>query len=231
MKKIICSVLFLVISACQSPQLSDSNIIVENSQNVQNTKISSKPTVLKSETNSLFPSTPGYTWNYDVVFHPADDPYVDYKGTYTLEVESSKKSSNNTVINLRGIDSLYSKYNFPVLTISKDNVSVKGITYLGFGAVPAEDLTIDFLHLPFKAGEKWDDELWTGQTMKSEKVTIPSGTYDAWRINVIGTYQQTYTAVGNYWISPGIGIIKSELSVPGWSVESFLTSSAIKAKK
>lgn len=231
MKKIICSALLLIITSCQSPQGLDNTNLAQNNQSSQNTKISSKAGIIKSEANSLFPSTPGYTWNYDVVFHPTDDPYVDYKGNYTLEVDKSRKSGTSTVINLKGIDTIDNKYNFPVLTIDKDNVSLKGVTFLGFGSMPAEDLTIDFLHLPFKAGEKWDDGLFTGQTMKNEKVTIPSGTFDAWKVSVIGTYQQAYTAVGNYWISPGVGIIKSELSVPGWTVETVLTSSAVKTKK
>lgn len=226
MKKLICSALFLFITACQTTQTI--NPILQNNEPV---KISSKVGVIKAETNSLFPTTPGYTWNYDVVFHPTDDPYVDYPGTYTLEVDKSKKTNNQTVINLKGMDSFYNEYNFPVLTVTKDRVDIKGITYLGFGGVKAEDLSIEFLHLPFKEGEKWDDKLWTGQTMKNEKITIPSGTYNTWKISVIGTYQQAYTAVGNYWISPGIGIIKSELAVPGWTVESVLTSASVKSKK
>ncbi|MFN8578539.1 MAG: hypothetical protein U0354_17050 [Candidatus Sericytochromatia bacterium] len=228
MKKIICSTLLLLITSCQNTQTIN---ISPNNEIKQNTKISSKTGIIKADNTGLFPSTVGYTWNYDVVFHPTDDPYVDYPGTYTLEVDKSRKTNNQTTINLKGIDSLNNEYNFPVLNIGKDKVDLKGITYLGFGGLPADGHNIEFLHLPFKEGEKWDDKLWTGQTMKKEKVTIPSGTFEAWKISVIGTYQQAYTAVGNYWITPGIGIIKSELSVPNWTLETVLTSAAVKSKK
>lgn len=230
MKKILCSALFLILASCQTQQQIINPVVPVN----QAAKISSKSFpkgTVKAEPGSLFPTEVGYTWNYNVVFHPTNDPYVDYDGTLSLEVDKSKKSNDETIINLRQIDSLNNEYNFPVMKVSKNNVSVSGVTYLGFGSLKADDLSIDFLHLPFKAGEKWDDSLFTGQTMKQEKVTIPSGTYDAWKVYVIGTYEQQYTAVGNYWIAPGIGIIKSELSVPGWTLESTLVSTTKKAKK
>lgn len=224
MKKLIASAIFVTLLGCQSQNINETLTPIENTP----VKISSKVGVIKSEHNSIFPSEVGYTWNYDVVYHPTDDPYEDLNGTYTLSVEKSRKNGTQTVINLRAIDTVNTEYFFPTLTITKNNISVSGVTYLGFGADKAEDLKTDFLHLPIKEGEKWDDGLWLGETKKLEKVTIPSGTFDAWKINVIGTYNNAYTAVGNFWITPGIGIIKSELAVPGWTFESVLTSASKK---
>jgi hypothetical protein len=51
---------------------------------------------------------------------------------------------------------------------------------------------------------------------------VPAGTFEAWNIDVIGTYDQQYTAVGHYWVAPGKGIVKSELSIPGWNMESVM---------
>lgn len=248
MKKIALSLSFLLLFSCQ-PQVSNISNSLENdsikASSVRKITSIKKPTTktvktpvnpasltkIKIDPNSLFPTEQGYVWNYDVVFHPTDDPYVDYTGTATMEIDKVVKTKNETVINLKAIDTANNELNFPVIKMSDKNVSFEGVTYLGFGSVAASDLKVDFLHLPMKAGEKWDDTLWTVQTMKEEKVTIPSGTYDSWRVDVIGTYDHQYTAVGKYWIVAGIGIVKNELSVPGWTFESVLSSTSKKTVK
>ena len=50
------------------------------------------------------------------------------------------------------------------------------------------------------------------------RINTPLGERDAWRLLVIGTYDHAYTAVGSYWIVPGMGIVRSELSIPGWNL-------------
>lgn len=225
--KFFCLGIALLITGCQNSQVISP--IIQDTATVQTSSVQQK--VVKSSTDTFFPTDPNYTWNYDVVFHPSDDPYVDYNGTYTTQVDQVKKTSSSTVLTLKAIDTLNNEYNFPEITMTKKGLSLKGVTYIGFGSVSADDLKIDFLHLPLKTGDKWDDKQWSGQTGKQEKVTVPAGTFDCWKISVIGTYDSAYTAVGDYWITPGLGIVKSNLSTPGWSVESVLTSTAIKSKK
>lgn len=172
----------------------------------------------------IFPATQGHTWQYKVVAHPTDDPYVDYEGTETMQVESVRRDGEATVLSMRAIDSFTERYRYPVVTMTGDQVTIKGVEYLGAAAEPVEDLTIDFLHLPLKAGAKWDDGLWMGQIKGQEQVTVGAGTYQAWKVAVIGTHAHAYTAVGDYWIAPGVGIVKSDLNIQGWNLESELSA-------
>lgn len=172
----------------------------------------------------IFPATPGHTWQYKVVAHPSDDPYVDYEGTETVTIDSVGLQGEATVLSMRAIDSFTTRYRYPVVTMTGDRVSIRGVEYLGVAAEPVEDLSIDFLHLPLKAGAKWDDGLWLGEIKAKEQVTVGAGTYQAWKVAVIGTHAHAYTAVGDYWIAPGVGIVKSNLNIQGWNLESELST-------
>lgn len=178
--------------------------------------------VKAAQTASVFPTEPGYVWQYDVVAHPTDDPYVDYRGTETVKVMTSRKLDGTVTLDCRAFDSFTDRLRFPQLVMTGDTVEMRGVTFWGSLATEAKDLTIEFLQLPLKDGARWDDGQWIGEVEGREKVTVPTGTYDTWKISVIGTHDQVYTAVGNYWVAPGVGIVKSELSVPGWHLESEL---------
>lgn len=172
----------------------------------------------------VFPTTPGHTWQYRVVAHPADDPYVDYDGTETMQIDSVRRDGGATVLSMRAIDSFTERYRFPVVTMTADKVQLQGVEYLGVAADNVDDLTIDFLRFPLQAGFRWDDGLWVGELKGQESVRVAAGTFRAWKLGVIGTHDQAYTAVGTYWVAPGVGIVKSELNIPGWDVESELAA-------
>lgn len=248
MKKTLLSAFFLILASCQSqPSVNDLNSLSPDASSISSAKkftsakkVFSKKNVkrnipmltkIKADTTSLFPTEQGYVWNYDVVYHTTDDPYEDYSGTASMQIEKVTKAKNGTTLELRATDSVSTELTFPTITINDKNISFGEVEYLGFGALKVSDFKVDFLHLPMTAGEKWDEGSWSIQTKALEKVTIPSGTYDAWKVEVIGTYDHAYTAVGKYWIVAGIGIVKNELAVPGWTFESTLASVSKKASK
>lgn len=171
---------------------------------------------------ALFPADPNGVWQYEVTAHPADDPYVDYKGVETVRVDTIRRQGGRTTMTLRAIDDFTNRYRFPVVTEGPEGVTIQGVTYWGTAASSAEALTIDFLRFPLKPGAKWDDGLWVSEIKRKETVKVPAGTYEAWRVSVIGTYESQYTAVGTYWVAPGRGIVKSDLNIPGWNIESEL---------
>lgn len=173
----------------------------------------------------MFPATPGHTWQYKVVAHPADDPYVDYEGTETMEIESVRREGTATVLSMRAIDSFTTRYRYPVVTMTADKVTIRDVEYLGVAAATVEGHSFDFLRFPLTAGTKWDDGLWIGEAKGQETVTVGAGTHRAYKVSAIGTHAQAYTAVGDYWVAPGVGIVKSDLNIPGWNVESELVSS------
>ena len=50
-------------------------------------------------------------------------------------------------------------------------------------------------------------------------MTVPAGTFKALKISAIGTYDNEYTCVGDYWVAPGVGIVST---MPTYEV--YLTS-------
>lgn len=178
---------------------------------------------------SFFPVEHHFVWQYDVVAHPADDPYTDYKGTETVRLSTVRRSGDNQILEMKAIDSFTNRYRFPVVEQNAQGVRILGVTYWGAAASDADDLRIDFLRFPLRLASKWDDGQWVTEVKTKERVTVPCGTFEAWKLSVIGTYQQNYTAVGSYWVAPGIGIVKSALSIPGWDIESELILGAVQA--
>jgi len=173
---------------------------------------------------AFFPTRPGYTWRYTTVAHPTDDPYVDYPGTHTARIESARQESGVTVIEVRDIDSYTARYRFPALKVSSEGVDLVGVDYWGPVADAIDDLTVPFLRFPLKVGARWDDGAWIGKVLKEERVSVPAGTFDTWKLDVIGTHDQAYTAVGYYWVAKGAGIVKSDFSIEGWLIETELKS-------
>jgi hypothetical protein len=176
---------------------------------------------------NFFVADTSTVWQYEAVAHPLDDPDTTYTGTETVTVDSVRRSGETTVLNLRAIDDYTSRYRFPVVTEGPDGVTISNVTYWGAAAVSGDDLSLRFLSCPLIVGSRWDDGQWIGKAVKKETVSVPAGTFEAWNLEVIGTYDQAYTAVGHYWVARGKGIVKSVLTIPGYE----LTSRMIPAGK
>ncbi|MBC7543058.1 MAG: hypothetical protein H7338_10035 [Candidatus Sericytochromatia bacterium] len=165
-------------------------------------------------TDTVFPTDVGHTWNYQTDSVYRDDPERHYDGTESAKIDSVRRSGRSTTLQLRVIDDYSNKLRFPTLTLSDEAVTFAGATYWGSGAKEAEEMTFRLLKLPFATGNRWDDGDWAGETRVRETVSVPAGTFDTWKIGAIGTYDHAYTAVGTYWVAPGVGIVKSDLGLP-----------------
>ena len=49
---------------------------------------------------------------------------------------------------------------------------------------------------------------------RGQLLTIMDQPINTVKVYVIGTYNQDYTIVGNYWLAKGIGIVKSSYFIP-----------------
>lgn len=176
----------------------------------------------------LFPVQTGYAWDYELTVAPVSDPYAEEQGRYTVQIESVEQRQQDTVLHLRAHDTFFNQYSFPILVQSVQGAQLRDATYLGFGADEVHGLQLDFLRSELKPGLRWEDENWIGQVTGQESVEVPAGRFTAWRIAVIGTWQQAYSAVGDYWLVPGQGIVKSRLNIPGWHVEARLLSGGVR---
>jgi hypothetical protein len=179
--------------------------------------------------DSFLPTDPNFVWQYEVAAHPVDDPDTSYPGVETVRVESVRRTREGTTLTLRAIDSYTEEYRFPVMSESADGLTMRGVAFWGAGAWAVDDLAIDFLHFPLAVGARWDDGAWTGRAVAQEQVHVPAGTFSCWKVSAIGTYDHAYTAVGTYWVAPGVGVVKSELSIPNYTLESQLIPAGRKA--
>jgi hypothetical protein len=180
---------------------------------------------------ALCPTQIGYTWQYDVVLTPTDDTLAETPGTFTSMIQAVKQVDGKTFIEMREEDSYVYGYRFPVLEINEKSLTLKGVTYLGPLSSTVDGHTIDFLHLPLQAGAKWDDGQWISKVKGKEGISVPAGSYDAWKIEVIGVFDHAYTTVGDYWIAPGAGIVKADLALDGYRAEYSLRTAGINAKR
>jgi hypothetical protein len=169
--------------------------------------------------SDLFPSTPGHVWQYATHAQLQDDPDTDYPGWETVTIDTVRRSGRATTIQLKVIDDFTNKLRFPTVTLDDTGVKVTGVTYWGSGAREADGHSFKLVDFPLTPGHKWDDGDWAGTIKGQETVTVKAGTFTAWRVEAFGTFNQEYTAVGDYWIAPGVGIVKSALTIP--STENF----------
>lgn len=175
----------------------------------------------------FFPTQAGYRWEYGVTIAPVNDPLVEEKGSYTLELEKVTPAPQGQRLELRAQSSFTSQYSFPSLLQNQNGVQLQDMTFLGLGSDEVKGLSIDFLHTGLQNGQRWEDPNWIAKVKGFETVTVPAGTFQAWRIEVIGTYDHAYTAVGDYWLAPGTGVVKSKLTIPNWHVEMVLTRAGL----
>ena len=166
----------------------------------------------------FFPEQVGTHWDYAVTLAPTMDPLAEEKGSYTMLLENVKPSSQGSRLEIRAQSGFNNYYSFPTLIQGPQGLQLQDMTFLGIGSDAVRGLKINFLELPSQAKQRWEDENWIGYYKGQETVRVPAGEFKCTRISVIGTFNHAYTAVGDYWLAPGMGVVKSDLNVPGYSV-------------
>lgn len=177
---------------------------------------------MPQQTAAFFPYEVGQTLQYAITLSPVNDPLVEEKAQYTLKVEEVNVQAQGREVVFRASTSFGGKYQYPRMLENAQGVTLLDATLFGMGADEVKGLSIDFLHKNLQVGKRWEDENWIAKVKTRESVTVPAGRFDAWRIEVIGTFEQAYTAVGDYWFVPGVGMVKSVLTQPGWHITSEL---------
>lgn len=175
-----------------------------------------------SRSEAFFNYRVGQTLTYAITLSPVNDPLVEEKAEYTLKVEEVNAQPQGQEVVFRASTSFGGKYQYPRVLESAQGVRLLDATLLGMGADEVKGLSIDFLHKDLQVGQRWEDENWIAKVKAQEDVVVPAGRFKAWKIEVIGTFEQAYTAVGDYWLVPGVGMVKSVLTQPGWHITSEL---------
>lgn len=176
----------------------------------------------QSADTAFFPYKVGQTLQYAITLSPVNDPLVQEKAQYTLKVEEVKAQPQGREVVFQASTSFGGKYQYPRVLENDQGVTLLDATLFGMGADEVRGLRIDFLHKNLQVGQRWEDENWIAKVKARESVTVPAGRFEAWKIEVIGTFEQAYTAVGDYWFVPGVGMVKSVLTQPGWHITSEL---------
>lgn len=186
------------------------------------------------------PTAVGTAWNYKVVAHPANDPYVDEHGTDRWEVEASSRKGDTTTVQLRSIDSFTTRYRFPTLVVEPGGVRLEGVSYWGPNPEIIEGFSVPMLRFPLVAGGKWNDGAYFTNVGATETVKVPAGSFQAVKLSFIGTAPNEarqakprsgvrsggdhYTGVGTLWFAQGVGVVKGEVNDGFWHYESELSS-------
>jgi len=216
-KVLLSSALLLsLLSACQAP------LIGLHSQPPAQPQLLQRQSAPQHLQAPLFPVQQGFFWEYGVTLAPVMDPLAEEKSTYTLALEKVTPTPQGTRLELRAQSGFNNRYSFPSLVQSPQGIQLQDMTFLGLGSDEVRGLSIPFVQQPLSPGQRWEDENWIGKVKGLEPVTVPAGTFEAWRIEVIGTYDRAYTAVGDYWLVPGMGVVKSAYTVPNFHIESVL---------
>lgn len=220
-KSLLAALLLSSLSACQSPSL-QSPLHTPLRAPLQSLAQQRVPVHAQQQSRALFPEEQGTKWDYAVTLAPTMDPLAEEKGSYSLLLEKVKSTPQGKRLELRAQSGFNGYYSFPTLIQGPQGIQLEDMTFLGIGSEAVRGLKIDFLKLPFQAQQRWEDEYWIGSYKGRETVRVPAGEFEAERVSVIGTFQNAYTAVGDYWIAPGVGVVKSDINIPGFSVLSEL---------
>ncbi|MGE5707012.1 MAG: hypothetical protein ACM3YO_01660, partial [Bacteroidota bacterium] len=146
---------------------------------VSELKLSRTATMRAQSREALFPTQVGYTWQYQTVLDFTDPTLPEEPsapGTYTAVIQAVKQVDGKTVLEMKEEDSYIIPNRFPVLELDAQSVTLRNVTFLGPLSDVAEGHSIDFLHLPLKAGAKWDDGQWIAKVKGEETVSVPAGT-------------------------------------------------------
>lgn len=166
----------------------------------------------------------GTTWRYAVKSHYLDDPDREYTGTVETRVERAERRGGEAVLQLRETCDYTHKVRFPELVETSAGVTLTGVDYLGPTGSEADGHRLAFLAFPLSVGARWDDGQFIGKVKGPATVETPAGRFQATRVDVIGTLGAAYTAVGAYYLAPGVGIVQSELTAYGQAFETKLVS-------
>ncbi len=114
-------------------------------------------------------------------------------------------------------------------TVATEHISIaaEGVSRVAFGS-NHPDKPLLFLKLPVKIGERWKVDVKVGLetvvgefTTSEEKVKVPSGTYDA--IKVDGEFQLNGVDTQfTYWFAKDVGVVKQYIKMPTAEITSEL---------
>jgi hypothetical protein len=82
--------------------------------------------------------------------------------------------------------------------------------------------SLTIMQLPPAVGETWPGRPYSNGNRETiaaqgwEDVTVPAGTFRAWRVDQTVTYAQGGTDTLNYWYAPGVGTVKMVERVTLW---------------
>jgi hypothetical protein len=154
--------------------------------------------------SNYFPSTNGYSWNYETF----------YTSSSSWSVTSYVSTSEFTFDGTTTVDSTTVQI-FRSTYISQYGVSTSETLFLvndqgAFMYGPLQSPTteaVTFLQFPLSVGAQWMAYDATVEVVAKETVTVPAGTFnDCYKIDMVPN-DPTYTSY--LWFGPNVGIVKS----------------------
>lgn len=168
-----------------------------------------------SHSTELFPTDAKYRWSYEVLLKNINDSGDTLRGKAYLETKEIKSQNE---LELVFYDNFFGDPVFPKITTFNGEVKFSGVTHLLLGGDKVFDFSAHLINLPFST-ERIDSGEWISRGKEWQEVDVMGNVEQAFRLSFIGTYQNYYTAVGDYWLTPGKGIVAAAYTIPGWHVE------------
>lgn len=160
---------------------------------------------------------------YKMIHWPVNENDDVIEGEFYLEALSTKSEDGIIHTEYRSSSTTFPKFQYFSVDESK-GISINGLTYIGPGSDELEGESYKLVSLPLQSGAKEDFPLMLTKVKGEEEITLVNNhKVLATKLELIGTWNHYYTMVGNYWITPGLGIVKaSYTTVDGRNVELLL---------
>jgi hypothetical protein len=160
----------------------------------------------RSVATDPYPVTVGSKWSY-VLQQKQPDGTV-HERPMTMEVTSAKAREGGVVEAV--LERQYQSWAPPATRVMHypDKVVLSRL------ADPEDGPSLTIMHLPFAADSKWPGRPYGGgnsetvHAIAEVSVTVPAGTFKAYKVDHEITYAQGTTDTLEYWYAPGVGFVK-----------------------
>jgi hypothetical protein len=162
--------------------------------------------VARSVAADPYPVTVGSKWEY--VLHQKQPDGSVHERPMSMAITSAKTRDNGIVEAV--LERQYQSWAPPATRVMHypDKVVLSRLSD------PEDGPSMTIMRLPFAADAKWPGRPFGGGNSETvhvigeEAVTVPAGSFKAFRVDHEITYAQGGTDTLNYWYAPGVGCVK-----------------------
>lgn len=190
----------LLLSACALPGAPDAKLQAQAAPGARS---------VPADLAAYYPAPEGAVWHYAQWSAQDGGPETPREGGMTIRVTGAELRSDGTRV-------AYTRRESPSGQLAPTRIlTTASAVSLSRASDPEDGPSLTILRFPFVQQVAWKGRSWPAQgAVESvepqgfEAVTVPAGTYDAWRVDHVLTYANGAQDRLNYWYAPGVGAVK-----------------------